>query len=154
MQFNLQRLFSLVTGLWVGGLITVGFLVTPILFSALGDRQVAGMVAGHLFKAEANLSVFLSVVLMILANLLVRQGHDQFRIARWTLLGMLACAISAAFILIPWMESVKDQALYVGMNVMESSFAELFTRLHNISSIVFGTQSLLGLFLAWHLTMK
>ena len=154
MQFNLQRLFSLVTGLWVGGLIAVGFLVTPILFSALGDRQVAGMVAGHLFRVEANLSVFLSVVLMILANVLVRQGNDQFRIARWTLLGMLACAISAAFILIPWMESVKDQALYVGMSVMESSFAELFTRLHNISSIVFSIQSLLGLFLAWNLTKK
>ena len=44
---GLQRIFTIVAGLWVGGFVTVAYLVTPILFSTLGDRQVAGIVAGN-----------------------------------------------------------------------------------------------------------
>ena len=154
MHFTSQRLFSLMAGLWVGSFITIGFLVAPILFSALGDRQVAGMIAASLFKIEANISVGLSVVLMILANYLVRAGLNQFRIVRWILLGMLACAISAAFILIPWMSSLKEQAMLSGLFVMESSWAGLFTRLHQVSSGLYAIQSLLGIFLVWHLSKK
>ena len=154
MHLTSQRLFSLIAGLWVGSFITVGFLVTPILFSALGDRQVAGMIAASLFQIEASLSVGLSVVLMILANYLVRAGLNQFRMVRWILLGMLACAISAAFILIPWMSSLKEQAMLAGMFVMESTWAGLFTRLHQVSSSLYAVQSLLGICLVWHLSKK
>jgi len=45
---NLRRFFILLSGLWVGGFSAVGFVVAPVLFSALGDRQVAGMVAPSL----------------------------------------------------------------------------------------------------------
>lgn len=154
MHLTSQRIFNLMAGLWVGGFITVGFIVAPVLFSALGDRQVAGMVAGSLFKIEANLSAGLAIALMVLANYLVRSGLNQFRIIRWILLGMLACAIGAAFILIPWMSSLKDQAMLVGMSVMESSWATLFTRLHQVSSGLYTIQSLLGIFLVWRLTQK
>lgn len=154
MHLTSQRIFTLIAGLWVGGFITVGFVVAPILFSALGDRQVAGMVAASLFKIEANLSVGLSVVLMILANYLVRAGLNQYRVIRWVLLGILACAICAAFILIPWMGSLKDQAMMAGLYVMESSWATLFTLLHQVSSGLYAIQSLLGIFLVWHLSKK
>lgn len=154
MHLTSQRFFTFIAGLWVGSFITVGFVVTPILFSALGDRQVAGMVAASLFKIEANLSMGLSLVLMILANYLVRAGLDQYRIIRWILLGMLACAIGAAFILIPWMNSLKDQAMMGGVFVMESSWAGLFTRLHQVSSGLYAIQSLLGIFLVWHLSKR
>ncbi len=152
MRLTLQRIFNLIAGLWVGSFITVGFIVTPILFSALGDRQVAGMVAGNLFKIEAHLSVGLSIALMVLANYLVHSGLNQFRRTRWILLGMLACAIAATFILIPWMSSLKDQAMLDGMSVMESSWATLFSQLHQASSGLFLIQSFLGIFLVWRIT--
>ena len=63
-----QRVFNLLSGLWVGGLLTIGFLVVPTLFSSLGDRQVAGMIAASLFKSTAYISVLTSIVLMMLAN--------------------------------------------------------------------------------------
>ena len=86
-----QRIFSLISGLWVGGFITIGFLVVPVLFSSLGDRQVAGMIAANLFKTTAYIGVALSAFLMVMANHLVRRGGDRYRIVRWILLGMLAC---------------------------------------------------------------
>lgn len=147
-----QRIFSLISGLWVGSFITIGFLVVPILFSSLGDRQVAGMVAASLFKATAYIGVVISAFLMVMANYLVRQGAQSYRPLRWVLLGMLACFIAAAFIIIPWMNSLRDQALYLNLSVRESSYAELFSRLHGVSSALFILQSILGLALVWRST--
>ncbi len=147
-----QRVFSLVSGLWVGSFITIGFLVVPVLFSTLGDRQVAGMVAATLFKTTAYLGVALSTFLMVMANHLVRQGNNYYRLTRWILLGMLACSVGAAFIVIPWMNSLRDQALYLGLSVRETTNATLFSRLHGASSTLFVIQALLGLVLVWRAT--
>ena len=147
-----QRIFSLIAGLWVGGLLTIGFLVVPILFSSLGDRQVAGMVAANLFKLTAYISVLTSIILMLMANHFVRLGRSYYRVSRWILLGMLACAISAAFIIIPWMNSLRDQALYLGLSVRESTYAVLFSRLHGVSSVIYMLQTLLGIVLVWRAT--
>ncbi|MBU3582097.1 DUF4149 domain-containing protein [Polynucleobacter sp. AP-Capit-er-40B-B4] len=147
-----QRIYSLLLGLWVGGLLTIGFLVVPTLFSSLGDRQVAGMVAANLFKSTAYISVLISIVLMVLANYFVRVGKPQYRIDRLLLLGMLACAICAAFIIIPWMNSLRDQALYLGLSVRESTHAVLFSRLHGGSTAIYMLQSILGIALVWRTT--
>jgi hypothetical protein len=147
-----QRLFILVAGLWVGSLLTVGYLVAPAIFSTMTDRQAAGMVAGSIFKLEAYLSLTVCICLMVLANLLVNRGLHQFRSIRWILLAMLLCSIAAAFIFIPWMNTLRDDALAQGMPVMLSPSATLFGRLHGASSIVFMLQSALGIFLVWRLS--
>lgn len=149
---KIQRVFSLISGLWVGSFITVGFLVVPVLFATLGDRQVAGMVAASLFKTTAYIGVIFSALLMVMANYLVKKGVHSYRSLRWVLLGMLSCFIAAAFIIIPWMNSLRDQALFLSLSVRESSYAELFNRLHSISSAVFMLQSILGLALVWRTT--
>jgi hypothetical protein len=65
---------------------------------------------------------------------------------------MLACFIAAAFIIIPWMNSLRDQALNLNLSVRESSYAELFNRLHGFSSGLFLIQSILGFALVWRAT--
>ncbi|CAM3708692.1 DUF4149 domain-containing protein [Polynucleobacter arcticus] len=147
-----QRLFILIAGLWVGSLLAVGYLVAPAIFSTMTDRQAAGMVAGSIFRIEAYLSLIVCIGLMVLANLLVNRGLHQFRIIRWILLAMLLCSIAAAFIFIPWMNSLRDDALLQGMPVMLSPSATLFGRLHGASSIFFMLQSILGIYLVWRLS--
>lgn len=149
-----QRIFILIAGLWVGSLLTVGYLVAPAVFSTMTDRQAAGMVAGSIFRLEAYLSVIVCIGLMVLANLLVNRGLHQFRIIRWLLLGMLLCSIAAAFIFIPWMNALRDHALAQGMPVMLSPSAIVFGRLHGASSILFMIQSILGIFLVWKLSKR
>ena len=151
-QSQTQRVFSVISGLWVGSFITVGFLVVPTLFSTLGDRQVAGMVAANLFKATAYIGVALSGFLMVMANHLVRLGLNHFRIIRWILLGLLVCTLGSAFIIIPWMNAIREQALFAGIAVQNSMDAVLFNRLHGISSTLFVCQSALGLLLVWRAT--
>ncbi len=147
-----QRLFTLVAGLWVGSLLTVGYLVAPAIFSTMTDRQAAGMVAGSIFRLEAYLSVIVCIGLMALANLLVNRGLNQFRFIRWLLLTMLLCSVAAALIFIPWMNALRDNALAEGMPVMLSPSATVFGRLHGASSILFLLQSILGIFLVWRLS--
>jgi len=147
-----QRLFILIAGLWVGSLLTVGYLVAPAIFSTMTDRQAAGMVAGSIFRLEAYLSLIVCIGLMVLANLLVNRGLNQFRLIRWLLLLMLLCSIAAAFIFIPWMNTLRDNALAQGMPVMLSPSATLFGRLHGASSILFMLQSILGVYLVWRLS--
>ena len=45
----LSSLEHVVLTLWVGGMWTTGYLVTPVLFSTLQDRMLAGNIAGRLF---------------------------------------------------------------------------------------------------------
>lgn len=144
-----QRVFQCISGLWVGSFIVLGFLVVPQLFTTLGDRQVAGLIAASLFKTQAYLGVFLGIFLIVMANYLVRQGLVRFRSLRWIVLGMLTCALSAAFILIPWMNALREQALYLGLSVRESTHAVLFTRLHGVSSAIYMLETILGLALVW-----
>ena len=152
MHAGAQRLFILVAGLWVGSILTVGYLVAPIIFGTLTDRQVAGMVAGSIFKVEAYLSTIICIALMVLANLFVTRGLTQYKIIRFILLGMLLCSLAASFVFIPWMNTLRDQALLNGMPIMLSPSADVFGSLHGASSIVFMIQSALGLYLVWRLT--
>jgi hypothetical protein len=147
-----QRIFILIAGLWVGSLLSAGYLVAPAIFSTMTDRQAAGMVAGSIFKLEAYLSVIVCIGLMVLANLLVNRGLNQFRFIRWLLLAMLLCSLAATLILIPWMNTLRDNALAEGMPVMLSPSATLFGQLHGVSSVLYLLQSILGVYLVWRLS--
>ena len=147
-----QRLFLLIAGVWVGSLFAVGYLVVPTIFTALQDRQVAGMIAGSIFQVEAYLSVAVCLGLLLFANLLVKRKVEHYRSIRWIILVLLLCSLLTCFGLIPYMEALRQEAMLLGVPVMASQSAILFGRLHGISSGLFLMQSLLGLWMVWLLT--
>ena len=86
---------------------------------------------------------------MLVANHLANLGNRSYRQIRWMLLLMLICTVVAAFVIIPWMNALRDQALQLGISVRDTSNAKLFGLLHMISSVVFIIQSILGIALVW-----
>ena len=152
MHNTAQRVFVFILTLLVGSIITVGFIVTPTLFVTLSDRQVAGMVAGALFRIEGIISMILSLGLIVFANLLIKRGCGHYKNIRWYLLTMLICSVISAFIFEPMMDSLHEEALSQGFPVMLSTLAEAFGRLHTYSSILYLLQSLIGLVLLWRLS--
>ena len=152
MHITAQRLFAFVLALWVGTLITIGYIVAPTLFVTLTDRQVAGMVAGALFRIEGTISMVVSVALIMFANLLVKRGLNRYKNIRWYLLAILICSVIVAFVLQPMMSNLREEALGLGFPVMLSPLAETFGRLHGISSALYLVQSLIGLVLLWRIT--
>ena len=149
-----QRLFVLIAGVWVGSLFAIGYLVVPTIFTALQDRQVAGMIAAAIFQVEAYLSVAVCLSLLVLANLLVGRKVEHYRSIRWIILVLLLCSALTCFGLIPYMNALRQEALLLGIPVMASPSASLFGRLHGISSGLFLIQSLLGLWVVWRLSRQ
>jgi uncharacterized membrane protein len=148
----IQRLFLILAGLWVGSLCTVGFLVVPTIFASLQDRQVAGMIAAAIFQAEAYVSVLVCVALLLMVNTLIKRNIENYRSTRWVILVLLLISALTCFGFIPYMNSLRQEALLLGIPVMASPSASLFGRLHGISSGLFLIQSLLGTWMVWRLT--
>ncbi|MDP3440425.1 MAG: DUF4149 domain-containing protein, partial [Azonexus sp.] len=63
-KFSEVLYFAAVT-LWIGGLWTIGYVVVPVLFSSLGDRQLAGVIAGKLFGLIGWVSLGCAAYLLI-----------------------------------------------------------------------------------------
>jgi hypothetical protein len=135
--FLAQRIFLMISGLLFGGLITVGFLVTPSLFVVLADKQVAGMIAGEIFKNTSLFSLLISVFLLIYSNLLVKRSLNQYKWIRWLLLVSIILTIIGTFVVQPLMNDLRELALSEGAPVMQSPQAKEFKTLHQLSSILF-----------------
>jgi hypothetical protein len=145
-----HRLFRLLTVVWVGSLLTIGYAVAPVLFTSL-DRITAGAVAAQLFRIQGVLGVVCGVLLLGLANLLVRRGSDAYRRLRWLIAGMLVCVLVGYFALQPFMNAMREAALEAGSDVGHSVYATRFGILHGVSSLFYLIESLLGVALVWKL---
>lgn len=132
--------------LWVGGLWAIGGIAAPTLFAEIPDRQLAGNVAGELFKWMAWLGIVAGGYLLI-----HRLGRDGFQALKqtffWIVLVMLLLVLGQHFGIQPILQALKDQAM--PQAVMESAFRGRFATWHGVSSIVYLIESLLGLILVW-----
>ena len=148
-----HRVFRLLTVVWVGSLLTIGYAVAPVLFTTL-DRMTAGSVAAQLFRIQGVIGVVCGILLLGLANLLVRRGSDAYRRLRWLLAGMLVCVLVGYFALQPFMNAMRVAALEAGSDVGHSAYATRFGILHGVSSLFYLIESLLGLALVWLLPAR
>jgi hypothetical protein len=145
-----HRFFRLLTVVWVGSLLTIGYAVAPVLFMSL-DRISAGAVAAQLFRIQGLVGVVCGVLLLVLANVLVRRGDEAYRRVRWLIAGMLVCVLVGYFALQPFMNAMRLAALQAGSDVGHSVYATRFGILHGVSSLFYLIESLLGLALVWKL---
>lgn len=131
----------LLASAWVGGMWMAGYVAAPVLFQALPDKALAGMVAGKLFAVAAYMGMFCALYLLGYFYLLrgkqvLRQGIF------WVVVVMLAFTLLGQFGMQPLLADLK--ALALPLYVMESPYAGSFRFWHGVSSIIFLVQSLLG----------
>lgn len=139
-----DALYLVTIALWVGGLWAIGYIAAPMLFSSLGERQLAGMVAGKLFALMGWISLGCAAYLIVFT--LIRSGTRFFKSAIfWLVLFMGLLAAASQFGIQPLMAQLKADAL--PREVMASVLRDRFAAWHGISSILYLVQSLLGLWL-------
>jgi hypothetical protein len=144
MQKLSEAVYLIVIALWVGGLWAVGYLAAPVLFASLGDRQLAGMVAGKLFALIGWIGLGGAAYLLLF--LISRWGGQVFKRAVFWLVILLALLTAASqFGIQPLMAQLKADAL--PREVMESVLRDRFAAWHGVSSILYLVQSVLGLWL-------
>jgi len=118
--------------LWVGALWVVGFIVTPLLFSELDERALAGSLAGSLFTVTSYLGLLCGGALLVL-------NGAAFRALNWravVIAGMLLLVIAGQFVIAPMVVELRDAGL---------AETARFARLHGIASVLFIMTSVLGL---------
>ncbi|CDY73697.1 Probable transmembrane protein [Caballeronia glathei] len=145
-----HRIFRIVTMVWVGSLLTLGYVVAPVLFSML-DRTTAGSVAAQLFRVEGMLGVVCALILLLIGNRMVRGGFVDYKRVRWIVAVMLLCVLIGYFGLQPFMNSLRIAAQEAGTDLANSVYAKRFGVLHGVSSAFYLLESVLGLLLVWRL---
>ncbi|KVV40325.1 hypothetical protein WK81_20035 [Burkholderia ubonensis] len=148
-----HRVFRLLSAVWVGSLLTIGYAVAPVLFRSL-ERTTAGSVAAQLFRIEAVLGVVCGVLLLVLSNQQVRRGCDEYRRVRWILAAMVGCVLIGYFALQPFMNALRVAAMDAGTDIANSPYASRFGMLHGVSSLFYLVESVLGLMLIWRLPAR
>lgn len=138
----LTRVRTLLAALWLGLVVTLAAVVAPVLFAGL-DREVAGRLAGQMFRIEANVALGLAIALFLierrLAALRMRTGQGSMLSRNLLLvLGALFCTVLGYFALQPMMEAARAGQGRFGFGV-----------LHGASSVLFMLKGLLLLALVW-----
>jgi hypothetical protein len=141
-----RHLASLGVTLWVGGMWMLGYVVVPVLFKMLPDRQLAGMVAGQLFTLLAWIGIVCALYLLI--HQLRQSGRAAMQSASFRIVvAMLLLVLAGQFLLQPILADLKLQAM--PLDVMNSTYAAQFKTWHGVSSILFLVQSLCGIALVF-----
>ncbi|KVT04521.1 hypothetical protein WT24_23815 [Burkholderia sp. MSMB1078WGS] len=148
-----HRVFRLLSAVWVGSLLTIGYAVAPVLFKTL-ERMTAGSVAAQLFRIEAILGVVCGVLLLALSNQQVRRGSSEYRRVRWIVAAMVVCVLVGYFALQPFMNALRVAAMDAGTDIANSPYASRFGLLHGVSSVFYLVESVLGLMLIWRLPAR
>jgi MFS family permease len=140
-----SALYNVAVALWVGGLLAMGYLVAPLLFSKLADRSLAGSVAGTMFSAMAWVGLACGSYLLLFV--LAGKGWRAIQSGVfWIVLLMLALTATGHFGVQPILAQLKADAL--PRQVMESALRDRFSTWHGVSSALYLVQSLLGVALA------
>ena len=145
----MRRLTEILHGvaltLWVGGLWSIGYLVAPALFHALGsDRQLAGQLAGRLFELIGWVGLACAAYLLLFLLGRLRSAALR-RWDFWLLILMLLLTAVGLFGVQPLLAQLKSDAL--PREVMQSVLRDRFAAWHGVSSILYLLQSFLGLLL-------
>jgi hypothetical protein len=138
----LQAVEHTLLTLWVGGLWMTGLVVAPVLFRNY-ERMVAGEIAGRLFAAVSLLGMLCGALLLAFAA--ARAQQKVWRDWRAAFLAaMLVITLIGEFGLAARMRELKE--LMILPPVAPVVMSE-FGRLHGIASLLFLTNSVLGLVL-------
>jgi hypothetical protein len=113
-----------------------------VLFQSLTDRQLAGLLAGKMFSLMAYVGIGCAVYL--LAHQIQRFGRNVWKHKTFMLIVfMLILLLAGQFLIQPVMVALKAQAF--PLDVMQSALASQFKMMHGLASILYLSQSLLGL---------
>ena len=138
----LEKLAIITATFWIGGLWVVG-IVAYELFKLIPEAQLAGNIAGQLFRMIAYVGMAASIYLLI--QRVYQYGTNALKQAFfWIIMFMLLLILISHLGINPLLEKFKLEAM--PKDVMESVFADRFATWHGISSVAYLLECFLGIF--------
>lgn len=137
-----SALYSIAIAVWVGGMLGIGLIAAPILFTTLEDRGLAGSLAGGMFSVTALVGFACGAYLLLFV--VFSRGWRAIKSGVfWIVLLMLALTAAGHFGVQPILAELRADAL--PRRVMESALRDRFATWHGVSSALYLLQSLLGI---------
>lgn len=129
----LSGVYRLALALWVGGIASYTFVVTPVIFRTQG-RDAAGRIVGAIFPLYFRYSAVL-IAVALLARFALGEAVRGGRQWSGTLLLASALALTGyhAFGLVPRIERVKQAVASFETTPADDPARREFSRLHGIS---------------------
>ncbi len=125
---------------WVGVLWGIGYVAVQVLFQAMPDKTLAGMLAGRMLAQVVYIGMASACYLLV--YYLSTFGRAAFKQAVFWIVVVMLLLTMAQLVIQPIMADLKAQALPA--EVMKSAFADRFRAWHGIASILYLVQSLTG----------
>ncbi len=139
---------------WVGSIWAIGYVAAPALFANLDSRALAGDIAGHLFRAQALVSLSCGFIVLSLLIASRDMVAARCRTCMWLVVFMLGCTLVVHYGLQPMMSAMREAAGTVGTTASAGSsgalapeFRSRFGALHAIAASVQLLQSVAGIWL-------
>lgn len=136
----LRKLALIVLTFWIGSLWMTG-LSANILFNTIADRQLAGQVAGHLFRTVSYIGLA-SGGFLLLQRMLVNGIASIKQYDVWVIVAMIVLILIGYFGIQLHLAQLKADAY--PQNVMQSEYASAFTVWHGVSGVIYLIECLLG----------
>jgi hypothetical protein len=141
----MQRVATIVAGVWAGGLACIGAIAAPAAFATLA-RADAGRLVTRVFMVEAYTSLVLALLLFLIERRRTRDAAEAgvgslLSTNLVLLLGTLFCTVAGYFAIEPMMVAAR-----AGQGPWSLG------ALHAVSVGLFVLKGLLVLALAWRLT--
>jgi hypothetical protein len=143
---RLSRWQAWLATLWAGAVVIIGALAAPALFSVL-PREMAGTGAGRIFHLEAQLSLFMAVLIFVMERRRVRDavesGAQQSAMSATLLMTLvvLFLTIFGQHVLHPMIQAAR-QGAPSGLS---------FAALHGLSAALYWSKALILLVMSWRL---
>jgi hypothetical protein len=144
--------------LWIGGLVALGAIGAPTIFSvlelrdAVHGREIAGLVFGTVFERFQYVALALAAIVgaSLGARAAIGPRPRHFKLRLWTLLGLLALGAATAFEIAPRIDAIRTSVNGPVANLPDTDPRRvLFGRLHGASSGVMLLTIVAGLGLLW-----
>jgi hypothetical protein len=148
-----RRLLILLAGLMAGSTIAqaLGCLAG---FFVIEDTQAAQMLAHLLIQQMSYYLLGSAFVILSLSNVLIKRGVLALKGIRLPSLILLLSIAVSSFLLIPRMDYLREAALQHGMPVMLSPFANYYSILNRLTSLLLAIEIILGIVIAWRMSKK
>jgi len=136
MKISWLSLYNLILALWVGGIASFTFIVTPVIFRSFG-RDLAGKIVGELFPGYFHYNLVLAALALLLFFIVT---GDQSRAAYWLSLLLLTTALTInVFIVLklhPDTVKVKQAVTSFERESPDSPMRKRFAKLHAVSAVL------------------
>jgi len=142
------RILTCLCLLLIGGLVAqLGSAIVVRIASS--DIQAGGMLADIITQYLANYILGIAFIVLSVSNLLIKRGLVQYKQLRLPTIVLAASTAVMAFMLIPWMDYLRETALLDGLPILFAPTAAYFITLSALSNSLMLIQLASGSVLLW-----